>query len=393
MAEGLDRRVNLQYSVRVIYLDHNATTPVLPEVRDAVLPYLGEEWGNPSSTYRFGSHLNLMIEEAREQVAVLIGCRTPKEILFTSGGTESNNSAIHGATASNTNKTHIITSQVEHSSVLTYCRFLADYHGYRITYLPVDREGLISLTELEAAFEPDTAIVSLMWANNETGVLFPVEQIAQLCRSRGVPFHCDAVQAAGKLPIDVRVIPIDYLSITGHKLGAPKGVGALYVQEKAPFVPFLHGGHQERSRRGGTENVPYLIGLGSAAAHAVRELPDYDRIVRPLRDALEHGLLATISETEINGHSAQRLANTCNILIRGVDNDAALTFLDQAGICASSGSACLESAISPSHVITAMKGSHDLASESIRFSLSPQNTLAEVESVIQKLSEFVELVR
>lgn len=377
----------------MIYLDHNATTPVLPEVRDAMLPYLSEEWGNPSSNYRFGSHLKSKIQEAREHVADLIGCKSPREILFTSGGTESNNTAIHAAITSRADSRHIVTSQVEHSSVLTYCRFLEKYHDFRVTYLPVDREGLLALTDLENAITDDTAVVSLMWANNETGVLFPVEQIAQLCHNRGVPYHCDAVQAAGKLPIDVSAIPFDYISITGHKIGAPKGIGALYVQSKASFVPFMHGGHQEQKRRGGTENVPALIGLGTAAAYASKGLPDYERTVHPLRDFLERGILTSIPEAARNGHPTQRLANTTNVLIRGVDNDATLTFLDQAGICGSSGSACMESAITPSHVITAMTGSHNLASESLRFSLSIRNTVAEAEVTIQKLMEFVDLAR
>lgn len=376
----------------MIYLDHNATTPVLPEVREAMMPYLSEEWGNPSSSYRFGSKLKSKIEEARESVADLVGAKSPREILFTSGGTESNNTAIHAAITHNTGKTHIITSQVEHSSVLTYCRFLADYHGYRVTYLPVDRDGLLTMTDLENALTDDTAVVSLMWANNETGVLFPVEQIAQLCRSRGVLYHCDAVQAVGKLPVKVKDLPIDYLSITGHKIGAPKGIGALYVQKKAPFVPFIHGGHQERSRRGGTENVPHLIGLGIAAAHALKKLPSYDAAVRPLRDALEEGFLSTIPNTERNGHATQRLANTTNVFMQGIDSDAALTYLDSQNICASSGSACMESAITPSHVIKAMSGSHDRSSESIRLSLCPANTLEEVQAVLLKIGELGHLV-
>lgn len=376
----------------VIYLDHNATTPALPEVREVMMPYLSEEWGNPSSTYRFGSHLKSKIEEAREQVAALIGCKTPQEVLFTSGGTESNNTALH-AVIHSTGKMHIITSQVEHSSVLSYCRFLQEFRGYEVTYLPVDRDGLISMADLEEAIEPGTALVSLMWANNETGVLFPVEEIGQLCRSKGVLYHCDAVQAVGKLPVKVNNLPIDYISITGHKIGAPKGIGALYVQKKAPFVPFVQGGHQERSRRGGTENVASIIGLGTAAAMAQKKLPAYEAIVRPLRDALENGILDTISDCRVNGNKDQRLVNTSNLFFRGLDNDATLTFLDKSGICASSGSACMESAISPSHVITAMTGSHSHSSESIRFSLSANNTMEEVEITARALREFAVLIR
>lgn len=358
-----------------------------------MMPYFGEEWGNPSSTYRFGSHLKSKIEEAREQVANLVGCKTPYEIIFTSGGTESNNTAIHSAIMANPDKRHIITSQVEHSSVLTYCRFLERHHGYRVTYLPVDGDGLLSTTDLENAFSEDTAVVSLMWANNETGVLFPVEQIAQVCRNRGVHYHCDAVQAAGKLTIDVGANPFDYLSITGHKIGAPKGVGALYVQKKTPFVPFMHGGHQERSRRGGTENVASIIGLGVAAHVAKRDWFEYLTFTTVRRVEFERQLAAEIPEMTINGGASPRLPNTTNIRLPGVDNDAALTYLDQAGICASSGSACMESAISPSHVITAMTGSHEHSNESLRFSLGKSNTAEEVEQTVAALVRFAALIR
>lgn len=354
-----------------------------------MLPYLGEEWGNPSSSYRFGSHLKSKIEEAREQVAALIGCKTPREVLFTGGGTESNNTAIHAAIMARPEKRHIITSQVEHSAVLTYCRFLEKYHGYRVTYLPVDREGLLSMTDLENALTEDTAIVSLMWANNETGVLFPIDQIADICRSHDVPFHCDAVQAAGRLPIDVRSLPIDYLSLSGHKLGAPKGVGALYVRKNAPFVPFIHGGHQERGNRGGTENVASLVGLGIAAAHALKKLPQYDSTVRPLRDALEHGILTSIPQAEVNGHAIQRLANTTNITFHGIESEALLLMLDQAGICASSGSACLADSPDPSHVIAAMKPG-DAARQCVRFSLSTETDLDQVTITVQRLRERIQ---
>lgn len=372
----------------VIYLDHNATTPVLPEVRDAMMMYLDTEWGNPSSSYRFGSKLKSKIEEAREEVADIIGCKTPREILFTSGGTESNNAAIHAAILGRPEKRHIVTSQVEHSSVLTYCRFLEKHYGYRITYLPVDREGLLSMTDLENSLSDETAVVSLMWANNETGVLFPVEEIAQLCRNRGVPYHCDAVQAVGKLIINVSAIPFDYLSVTGHKIGAPKGIGALYVQKKAPFVPFTHGGHQERSRRGGTENVPYIIALGNAATQTLRKLPDYIRIVRPLRDALEKGILTTVANSALNGHPTQRLANTTNITFHGIESEALLLLLDQAGICASSGSACLADSPDPSHVIAAMK-TGNAARQCVRFSLGTGNRSKEVTALLDQIKNIV----
>jgi cysteine desulfurase len=289
--------------ISVIYLDHNATTPILPEVLEAMMPYLTTEWGNPSSAYKFGAKLKSVVETAREQVAELIGAH-PMDVIFTSCATESNNAAVAAAMKANPAKRHIVTSQVEHSSVLNFCMALeksptpllgqegvgggrSEEGAYRVTYLPVDRDGLLKLADLEAAITDQTALVSLMWANNETGVLFPVESIAEICRSRGVLYHCDAVQAAGKVEIDVRKVPADYLSLTGHKFHAPKGIGALYVRRKSPFSPLVYGGHQERNRRGGTESVPLIVGMGKAAQLARKHLPDYEKKVRPLRDELE----------------------------------------------------------------------------------------------------------
>ncbi|WP_166442813.1 cysteine desulfurase family protein [Phragmitibacter flavus] len=373
----------------MIYLDHNATTPVLQEVREAMLPYLSDEWGNPSSSYRFGSRMKSRVEEAREQVAGLIGCKMPREIVFTSGGTESNNTAIHAAIMAQPDKRHIITSQVEHSSVLTYCGYLERHHGYRVTYLPVNQEGLLSLVDLESALGDDVALVSLMWANNETGVLFPVAAIAELCRGRGVPFHCDAVQAVGKLPVNVRELPVDYLTLSGHKLGVPQGVGAVYVHKKAPFVPYLHGGHQERARRGGTENVPYIIGLGKGAELARKKLPSYDRTVRVIRDELETRVLNSIPNTEINGHAAPRLANTSNITFHGIESEALLLLLDQADICASSGSACLADSPDPSHVIAAMNPG-SAARQCVRFSLGLQTGAQDIAKTLESLKQIAD---
>ena len=360
----------------MIYLDYNATTPILPEVLDAMLPYLREEWGNPSSSYRFGAKLKGVLENARGQVAQLIGARQT-EIIFTSGGTESNNSAIHAALRAYPAKRHIVTSAVEHSSVLVYCQAL-EKDGYRVTYLPVDRDGLLSLTGLAAAITDDTAVVSLMWANNETGVLFPVKDIAGICRAKGVLYHCDAVQAAGKTAIDVQDVPADYFSLTGHKFHAPKGIGALYVRRGAPFAPLIHGGHQERGLRGGTQSVPLIVAIGKAADLARRKLPVYDRTVRPLRDALESGILATIPDTELNGHPTHRLPNTTNITFRGIEAEALLLLLDKEDICASSGSACLADSDEPSHVIRAMKSDIGASRQMIRFSLETMNTKAEM---------------
>ncbi len=370
----------------MIYLDHNATTPVTPEVFAAMEPYFREDWGNPSSSYRFGSKLKRTVEGAREQVAELMGA-SPREILFTSGGTESDNTALHSILRADPAKRHIITSAVEHSAVLSYCRGVEEI-GCRITYLPVNRHGLLSLSDLEAAIAPDTAGVSLMWANNETGILFPVEEIAALSQSRGLLFHCDAVQAVGKLPIDLRRVPIDYLALTGHKLGAPKGIGALYVRRKAPFTPLIRGGHQERGRRGGTESVPLIAGLGVAAVLAKKKLPAYDRTMRPMRDTLEDGLFAALPGVSVNGHSTQRLANTTNLHFPGLDSEALLLLLDQAGLCASSGSACLADSPDPSHVLAAMQPG-PAARQSIRFSLGPQNTVIEMKAAIATVQQCV----
>lgn len=376
----------------MIYLDHNATTPVLPEVLEAMMPYLTAEWGNPSSAYKFGAKLKSVIETAREQVAELIGAHS-MDLIFTSCASESNNAAIAAALKASPDKRHIITSNVEHSSVLNYCMAL-EKEGYRVTYLPVDRDGLLKLADLEAAITDQTAVVSLMWANNETGVLFPVERIAEVCRSRGVLYHCDAVQAAGKVEIDVRKISVDYLSLTGHKFHAPKGIGALYVRRKAPFSPYVHGGHQERSRRGGTESVPLIVGLGKAAELARKHLPDHEKKVSPLRDKLEEAILSSIPNTELNGHKTQRLTNTTNITFHGIESEALLILLDKEGICASSGSACLADSDEPSHVIKAMKPDSTASRQMIRFSLDEQNsetdvgfTLAAVESATTSLRD------
>jgi cysteine desulfurase len=368
----------------MIYLDWNATTPVLPEVLEAMMPYLTSEWGNPSSTYKFGSKLKAVIETARAQVAELIGAH-PMEIIFTSCATESINAAIHAALRANPGKLHIVTSAVEHSAVLNYCSAV-EKEGYQVTLLPVDQGGLLNLADLENAITKETAIVSLMWANNETGVLFPVKEIGEICRSRGVLFHCDAVQAVGKIEIDLRNVQADYLSLTGHKFHAPKGIGALYVRRKTPFSPFVYGGHQERNLRGGTESVPLIVGIGKGAELARKHLTGYDKKVRPLRDALEDGILKAVANTELNGHKTQRLANTTNITFHGVESEALLILLDQQGICASSGSACLADSDGPSHVIKAMKPESAASRQMIRFSLDPKNTKSEIGFVLQQLT-------
>jgi cysteine desulfurase len=375
----------------MIYLDHNATTTVLPEVLEAMMPYLATEWGNPSSAYKFGSKLKTVIESAREQVADLIGAQ-PREVIFTSCATESNNAAIHAALKANPDKRHIITSAVEHSSVLNYCVAL-EKDGYKLTYLPVDRDGLLKLADLEDAITDQTAVVSLMWANNETGVLFPVERIAEICRSRGVLYHCDAVQVAGKVAIDVRKVQADYLSLTGHKFHAPKGIGALFVRRKAPFTPYIHGGHQERGLRGGTESVPLIVSMGKAAELARKHLPGYEKKVRTLRDVLEDGILSTIPNTELNGHKTQRLANTTNITFHGIESEALLILLDKEGICASSGSACLADSDEPSHVVKAMKHDTGASRQMIRFSLDAANTADEIKTALAGVLRVTDALR
>ena len=374
----------------MIYLDHNATTPISPDVHEAMTPYLTTEWGNPSSAYKFGSRIRGAIEKARVQVAELIGAH-PHEIIFTSCGTESNNTAIHAALKA-TGKRHVVTSVVEHSSVLNFCKSL-ERDGYPVMYLPVDREGLLNLTDLERSITQETALVSLMWANNETGVLFPVEEVAEICKTREVLFHTDAVQAAGKVGIDLREVPLDFLSLTGHKMNAPKGIGALYVRRKIPYFPLLHGGHQERNRRGGTESVPLIVGMGKAAELARKKLPDYDSRVRPLRDALEEGILNTILDTELNGHQTQRLANTTNITFHGIESEALLILLDQEGICASSGSACLADDDEPSHVIRAMLPESFDSKETIRFSLDASTDNVAIETTINIVRNLVHTLR
>ena len=371
----------------MIYLDHNATTPVLQEVVEAMMPYLTSEWGNPSSSYKFGSKLKRVIENAREQVAGLIAAE-PRELIFTSCGTESNNTAINAALRVNPDKKHIVTSAVEHSSVLNYCMALQK-QGYRVTYLPVNCEGLLELADLENAITDETAVVSLMWANNETGVLFPVLEIAELCRARGVLFHCDAVQAAGKAPLNVRGLPVDYLSLTGHKLHAPKGIGALYVRRRTPFMPFVYGGHQEHNLRGGTENVALIVGMGRAAELAAKDLTNYEQKVRPLRDSLEEGILKTTPNAELNGHKTLRLANTTNISFQGIESEALLLLLDKEGICASSGSACLADSDEPSHVIKAMKPESQASRQMIRFSLTTSTKEQDIAATVKAVQAAV----
>ncbi|HVO66291.1 MAG TPA: cysteine desulfurase NifS [Syntrophales bacterium] len=374
-----------------IYLDNNATTQVAAEVMDAMLPYFRILYGNPSSMHSFGGQVARKIREAREQAAALIGA-TPDEIIFTSCGTESDNAAIRSSLAIHPDRRHILTSRVEHPAVKSLCAHLSR-QGYRVTELPVDKDGLLDMNQFERSLTPDTAVVSLMWANNETGALFPVEKAAELAHDRGILFHTDAVQAVGKIPINMKSNVIDMLSISGHKLHAPKGIGILYVRRGTKFSPFLIGGHQEKERRGGTENTPSIIGLGKACELAARNMEVENTRVKKLRDKLETELLARIPNSRVNGTRLYRLPNTTNISFEFVEGEAILLLMDEFGICASSGSACTSGSLQPSHVLRAMGVPFTMAHGSIRFSLSIYNTEDEIGFVIEKLPVVIERLR
>jgi cysteine desulfurase len=376
---------------RVCYLDNNATTRVAPEVVEAMLPFLTEHWGNPSSAYSFGHQLTRHLDEARARVAGLLGAE-PREILFTSCGTESINTALNSALLTSPDRRHIITTAVEHSATLKTCQALRK-RGYEITHLPVNETGALDLQALRDAFRPDTALVSMIWANNETGVLFPIAEVAALCRSKGVLCHTDAVQTPGKIAIDVKALGVDFLSLSGHKLHAPKGVGVLYVRRHTKFHPHLLGGGQERGRRGGTENVAGIVAFGRAAELAGATLAEENTRVRALRDRLENGILSRIPRSARNGAAEPRLPNTTNIAFEGVEAEGILLLLDQAGICASSGSACTTGSLDPSHVLVAMGCSAARARGSIRFSLGIYNTAEEIDYVLEQLPPIIEKLR
>lgn len=372
-----------------IYLDNNATTRVDPAVLEAMLPYLTDHYGNPSSMHTFGGQVGKAIKQAREQVAALLGA-DPSEILFTSCGTEGNNTAIRAALQAQPDRKHLITTQVEHACVTNVFKQL-EKQGYTVTYLSVNRKGELDLSELEAALTGNTALVSTMYANNETGVIFPVEQIGAMAKEYGATYHVDAVQVVGKVPLNLKTSTIDLLTLSGHKLHAPKGVGALFVRRGFRFRPLLIGGHQERGRRAGTENVAGIVALGKAAEVANFELKYLGREMK-LRDRLEQGLLQ-ISDTEVNGGGAERLPNTTNIGFKYVEGEAILLSLDRFGICASSGSACTSGSLEPSHVLRAMGLPYTILHGSIRFSLSRYTTEAEVDRVLEVMPGIIERLR
>jgi cysteine desulfurase len=375
----------------VYYFDNNATTRVAPEVIDAMLPFLKESWGNPSSAYSFGHQLVRHVEDARAKVAALINADS-REIVFTSCGTESDNAAIHSALVAHPEKRHVLTSAVEHSANIKFCDFLQK-QGYTVTFLPVESDGSLDLHLLEKSIRPDTAIVSFMWANNETGVIFPIEEIAAICRSKTVPFHTDAVQAAGKVKLDVKETGVDFLSLSAHKLHAPKGIGLLYVKRRAKYHPYIIGGSQERGRRGGTENVAGMVSFGRAAELAIEHMSDENARVRALRDKMESEILSKIPGTLRNGGKEPRLPNTSNIAFDMVEAEGILLLLDQVGICASSGSACTTGSLDPSHVLLAMSCKNARARSSIRFSLSRYNTSADVDHLLKHLPGIISRLR
>jgi cysteine desulfurase len=374
-------------TTETVYLDHNATTPIAEEVRESILPFLEDEWGNPSSLHRIGTRVKPHIEEARARVAGLIGA-DPSEIVFTGCGTESNNAAIRGLWESIEDRNTVITSRVEHPAVLEPCRYLTE-HGASCIELDVDKMGQIDLEELRDALPAGPAIVSLMWANNETGVVFPMAEIADMVKSAGGWIHTDAIQAAGKVLIDVREVAVDMLSLAGHKFNCPKGVGVLFIRRGTPFAPFLLGGSQEAGRRGGTPNVPYIVGIGKAAELAGLHLDDIGTRIAACRDKLEAALLALCPGAQVNGDPTSRLPNTTNISFPGIEGETLLYHLDDAGIAASAGAACSSGSMEPSHVIRAMGVPHVLALGSVRLSLGHSNTEADIDYAISQAAEIL----
>jgi len=371
---------------KTIYLDNNATTMIDPEVLQEMLPYMKEHYGNPSSMHSFGGNLKRYVDEAREKIANFLGADNDYEIVFTGTGTESNNMAILGVLSYHKDKKHIITTRVEHPAVLSLCKKL-EKDGYRVTYVPVDSEGNLDITHLKESVCQDTVLVSVMYANNETGVVFPVEEIGAFLKEKNIVFHVDAVQAAGKTKIDVNKINCDLLAVSGHKLHAPKGIGVLYVRRGTRMRPLFYGGHQERGRRAGTENVPSIIGLGKACEIAENYLKDSKSFkeIKRLRDKLEDGILKTFPNAKLNGNKNMRVVNTANIGFEFIEGEAILLYLDQYGIAASSGSACSSGSLEPSHVLRAMGVPFTSAHGSIRFSLSRFTSESEIDFVLETM--------
>jgi len=375
----------------IIYLDNNATTQLDPAVIEEMLPFLTKYYGNPSSGYGFAAMARKAINLARERLAAFLGCQ-PTEIVFTSGGTESNNAVINSALQLDVRGKRVVTSSVEHSAVLRPCQDLAK-RGCDVTFLGVDRHSNLDVTELEAAIRPETALVSIMWANNETGVVFPIEKIGEICREKRVLFHTDAVQATGKIPIRLRDSPINFLSLSAHKVHGPKGVGALYVSRGTRFSPLIAGGGQENGCRGGTENVASIVGLGKAAEVALKYLAEGKYNIRSMRDRFEKSVLEAVNGASVNGAGAARLPNTSSLSFEGVESSAALLLLDRQGICCSAGSACRTGSQEASHVLRAMNPSSDGARRSLRFSFGRFNTDAQIDRAIEVVPKVIDKLR
>jgi cysteine desulfurase len=378
--------------MKVIYLDNNATTMVAPEVFEAIRPYFMERYGNPSSMHSFGGKLARDVAQARERVAGLIGAH-PSEIVFNSGGTEADATAIMSALATMPDRREIVTTRVEHPAVLNLCKYLARYKGYKVHWLSVDKQGLLDMDEVKAKISDQTALVSVMWANNETGVIFPLPEISQMASEHGALLHTDAVQAVGKVPIDLTNTNIHFLSISGHKLHAVKGIGVLYVRRGTRFSPLMVGGHQELDRRAGTENVPGIVSLGMAAELSANHLAGHTQGIARLRDRLQEGLLKAIPNSHIHGHPELRLPNTLNMGFEFVEGEAILMRMDEKGICASSGSACSSGSLEPSHVLRAMGVPFTAVHGSIRFSLSRYTTAEEIDFVLNEVPEIISFLR
>lgn len=375
----------------LIYLDNNATTKVDEKVLEEMMPYFKENYSNPSSIYSFGGVSQKAVAHAREQVRDFVNAKSDKEIFFTASGSEAANTAIKGVLDSNKTKKHIITTKVEHPCVLSLYKLL-EKQGYKVDYIGVNSNGDLDLNELDAAIKPDTALVSCMWANNETGIIFPIDKISQIIKSKNkdTKLFVDAVQAAGKIPIDVQGVNIDLLAISGHKFHAPKGVGALYVKSGTLFSPLIIGGHQERGKRAGTENVPYIVGIGKAAELAKKGLEYESTEVKHLRDKLENEILNTIFNSRLNSGRANRVPNTTNIGFEYIEGELILLHLSDFGICASSGSACTSGSLEPSHVLRAMGVPFTALHGSIRFSLSRFTTEKEIDSVLMVMPRIID---
>ena len=376
-----------------IYMDHNATTPVRPEVLEAMVPYYADEFGNASSLHSFGRKAREAVEDARGNVARLIGPCESVDIVFTSGGTESDNFAIKGAAYALRDKgRHIITSQIEHLAVLNPCEFL-EKNGYKVTYVPVDEYGVVNIGALKDAIRDDTILVSAMFANNEMGTIQPIEEIARVAREKGILFHTDGVQAIGKIPVDVEKMGIDLMSVSSHKIYGPKGVGALYINKKAKISPYMHGGHHEKNRRAGTENVPGIVGFGKTCELARKDMEKESGRLTALRDRLWNGINKEVEDIKMNGHPTERLPNTVNISFKYVEGESILLNLDLKGIAASSGSACTSGSLEASHVLKAMKIDPAVIQGSVRFSLGRMNTQADVDRVIKEIPPIVKKLR